>query len=102
MTAHLVVGIIDGETLSYGGGEVEEWVSSDGGRSRSPKRRLVPVPGLMYNNPRPVDLANGGELDDYLLFYGWQGPESIQPAVRGSQPSRNRGQAFLCRDGEWL
>jgi hypothetical protein len=102
MTAHLVVGGIDGETLSYGGGEVEEWVTTDGGSSWSPKRRLVPVPGLMYNNPRPVELANGGELADFLLFYGWQGPESIQPPAPGGLPPRNRGQAFLSHDGKWL
>jgi hypothetical protein len=102
MTAHLVVGNIDGETLSYGGGEVEEWVSADGGGAWSRSRGLVPVPGLLYNNPRPVELADGGELEDYLLLYGWQGPESIQPAIPGSSIPRNRGQAFLCHDGRWL
>ncbi len=101
MTAHLVVGNADGESLSYGGGEVEEWVSRDGSNSWSPKRRLVPEPGLLYNNPRPVELVKGGEMDDFLVLYGWEGPESIQPVDRGA-PSRNRGRACLSHEGKWL
>ena len=103
LTAYLVVGdAANGEPLSYGGGEVEEWVAMDGEISWRPNRRLVPEPGLLYNNPRPVELAEGGEMDGFLVFYGWEGPESIQPVDTTGLHPRNRGKAYLWREGEWL
>ena len=101
LTAYLVVGDVDGEGLSYGGGDVEEWVSTDGGASWKLSRKVVPEPGLLYNNPRPIEYTNGGVIDGFLLFYGWEGPGSIQP-IGGSGNSKLRGNAYLWNDGKWL
>jgi len=101
LIAYLVVGDIDGETLSYGGGQIEEWISTDGGASWQLSRQITPEPGFLYNNPRPVECYGGGELPGHLVFYGWQGPESIQPP----KPPRvldNRGKAYLWHDGQYL
>lgn len=102
LTAYLVTGDTDGESIIYGGGEVGEWRSTDEGSSWRFTRKLVPEPGLLYNNPRPVELASGGELDGYLVFYGWEGPGSIQQGGGSDSPNLNRGRAYLWHDGKWL
>ncbi len=102
LLAYLVVGSVDGETLSYGGGDIEEWVSLDGGASWKMNQRIVPEAGLLYNNPRPVEDVDGSEMNDFLLFYGWEGPGSIQPVDGASGLSSLRGKAYLWNDGKWL
>ena len=39
LLAYVVVGKVDGETLSYGSGDIEEWVSVDEGTSWKLKKR---------------------------------------------------------------
>jgi hypothetical protein len=102
LLAYLVVGSVDGETLSYGGGDIEEWASVDGGTSWKLNHRIVPEPGLLCNNPRPVEDIDGGVMDDFLLLYGWEGPGSIQTNEGVSGTSRLRGKAYLWNDGKWL
>ena len=99
LLAYLVVGSVDGETLSYGGGDIEEWISLDGGASWKMSQRIEPARGLLYNNPRPVEDVDGSEMDNLLLFYGWKGPGSIQPVDSASGASRLRGKAYLWNDG---
>lgn len=60
---------------SYGGGDIEEWVSSDKGnrwnnaRDRTPDRSEYP--GWKYNNVQPVVRKDGRVVEGMLLFYGW-------------------------------
>jgi hypothetical protein len=98
LTAYLVRGE-EGETLLYSGGMVERWRSTNEGTTWKRERSLVPEAGLLYNNPRPVHLVRGGRLADCVVFFGWQGPGSIQS---DPSPRRNRGRAYLWREGEWL
>jgi hypothetical protein len=81
---------------SYGGGPLEEWLSTDGGKSWDRRSVISPGGGFLCNNPRPVLDADGRELKRTLLFYGWQGPDAIAP----DQPFR--GQSYLWQDGRWL
>ncbi|MFC1712259.1 BNR-4 repeat-containing protein [Candidatus Poribacteria bacterium] len=100
--AYLTVGNVDGETFSYGGGDIEEWVSGDSGVSWTLSQRIVPEPDLLYNNPRPVENIDGSTMDDFLLLYGWEGPGSIQTNDNASGTCILRGKAYLWNDGEWL
>ena len=100
--SYLTVGGVDGETLSYGGGNIEEWVSENGGLSWKLNQQLVPEPGLLYNNPRPIENVDGGIMDGLLLLYGWEGPGSIQANDSASGKSILRGKAYLWNDGKWL
>ncbi len=102
LKAYVVVGRGDGEPLAYGGGDIEEWRSAEGGASWQRKRTIVPDPGLLYNNPRPVELPTGEMVDGFLVFYGWRGPASIHNDAAAGSTSRNRGKAYLWHDGEWL
>jgi len=102
LIAYLAVGDVDGETLSYGGGDVEEWVSADDGATWERRRGLAPEPGLLYNNPRPVERTDGTEMPGFIVFFGWQGPGSLQRMTPPTTPLRNTGRAYLWRDGEWL
>ena len=100
--AYLVRGGPYGETVPYGGGTVEEWASADGGDTWAPVGRIVPVEGLIYNNPRWVQRTDGEPVDDMLILFGWEGPGGILQS-HGTKPGpRNRGQAFLWSGGEWL
>jgi hypothetical protein len=116
LQAFLAVGRGDGgELLSYGGGAIEEWRSHDHGSTWRRHADISPLPGLIYNNPRPVERTDGSAVPDMLVLYGWQGPGSIQ-TYTGSEvgdrryrfrlpadaPTGNRGQAFLWRQGRWL
>ena len=114
LLAYLVTGDQDGQTLSYGGGTIEEWRSGDEGASWEKSRYLIPEPGLIYNNPKPIERPTGATLDGFVAFYGWQGPGSIQVQADSllkdspyhtelhDAPTGNRGKAYLWRDGEWL
>ncbi len=101
LTAHVSAGKGDGEVLDYGGGDLEEWTSGDGGSTWSPARVLDPQPGLLYNSPRVIERPTGEVVDGYLLFFGWEGPGSLCQEPGPSQ-ARNRGKAFLLHDGTWL
>lgn len=63
---------------------------------------MVPVKGLLYNNPITVEAAeNSSVLEPGLIaFYGWEGPYSIQPAIDRETdiPTVHRGRAFLLRE----
>jgi len=101
--AYLIVGSVEGEMLSYGGGDLEEWRSDDDGATWRRVRQLVPEPGLLYNNPCPVVDVAGGTMADAVLFYGWEGPGSMQPVgAGGTTTTELRGKAFLWHDGKWL
>ncbi len=82
--AYLIVGdgYLDtgGYMDRYGGGAVEEWVSSDKGNTWKKKRGLTPdesqYPGWKYNNIQPVTRPDGSFVDGMLLFYGWKDNEA--------------------------
>ena len=85
--AYLVVGDeyleTGGYMDSYGGGDVEEWISYDKGNTWRKRRELTVgrpgYPGWKYNNIQPVTRPDGSVVDGMLLFYGWkdeQAPEA--------------------------
>ena len=102
LVAHLVVGSANGEPLAYGGGQVNEWISVDQGVSWDFNRKLASEPGLLYNNPRPVERIDGSEMPGFLVFFGWEGPGGLQRVGPSLAPLRNTGRAYLWHDGEWL
>ena len=102
LAVDLVVGQGKGEECFYGGGEVQRWRSSDGGASWQCEQSFVPHPGLLYNNVRPVELAEGGRLADSFVLYGWQGPGGVWAVPGYETESRNRGLAWLWLDGRWV
>jgi len=114
LLAYMATGEHDGQIMSYGGGTVEEWTSMDDGTSWSKVQELVPEPGLLYNNPRPVETSTGDLMDGFLMLYGWEGPGGIQKQTGSllkdspylielqNAPEGNRGKAFLWQNGEWL
>ena len=101
LKAYCASGKDDGELRAYGGGDLEIWTSTDAGSTWQMDGKLDPEPGLLYNNPRPAERASGEVDDDFLLFFGWEGPLSLQQDPVGPQ-ARNRGRAFAWREGEWL
>jgi hypothetical protein len=60
----------------HGGGKIEEWISTDNGRSWKKKRHLTPdpslYPGWKFNNIQPVTHPDGSIVEGMLLFYGWK------------------------------
>jgi len=102
LRVYLVRGGPYGETVPYGGGTVQEWASPDGGHSWEQIDRLVPVEGLIYNNPRWVQRLNGEPVEDMITLFGWKGPGGIHETHGTKAGPRNRGQAFLWHRGEWL
>ncbi|MBN2584719.1 MAG: BNR-4 repeat-containing protein [Planctomycetes bacterium] len=102
VAADLIVGAGKGEECFYGGGELQRWVSRDGGASWRLQQSFVPRAGLLYNNPRPVELADGGTLDDAFVFYGWNGPGGVWAVPGCATENRNRGRAWLWLDGRWV
>ena len=78
-----------------GGGRVR-----GGGEAWEVGADLTAVDGMLFNNPRPVVMSSGGELDGFFTVFGWEGPHSIgrdSTAPGGG----NRGKAYLYGDGEW-
>jgi hypothetical protein len=99
--AYLVVGTEDGSALSYGGGEIQQWTAPGAEGPWEYRQSLVPEPGLLYNNPKPVEDEHGREMNGWLVMYGWEGPGSIQPVDTQRESQQNRGRAWLWRDGVW-
>ena len=60
----------------HGGGNIEEWTSTDKGNTWKKARDLTPdrikYPGWRFNNPQPVTRPDGSVVDGMLLFYGWK------------------------------
>ncbi len=96
--AYLVVGVGYLDTGRYmdkhGGGSIEEWTSSDKGKTWKRKRDLTPdpskYPGWKFNNIQPVVRPDGRIVDGMLLFYGWKDKDT--PEAR----------AFLLHEGPGL
>lgn len=79
----------DGEMNSRGGGDIEEWISTDKGNTWKKGRDLTPsgpYAGWKFNNIQPVKDAGGSVVDGMLLFYGWKDPVAA------------KGKAFLLVD----
>ncbi len=101
ITADLIVGEGKGEACFYGGGQLQRWQSDDNGLNWRYQRSFVPIEGLIYNNPRPVERAGGGVVDDAFVLYGWQGPGGVWKTPSYDTPNHNRGMAWLWLDGKW-
>jgi hypothetical protein len=60
----------------HGGGNVQEWVSEDKGKSWRKRRDLTPdrkrYSGWRFNNIQPVLRADGTAVEGMLIFYGWK------------------------------
>ena len=60
----------------HGGGRIEEWVSTDRGKSWNKRRDLLPegkeYVGWRFNNVQPVTRPDGTAVEGMLLFYGWK------------------------------
>ena len=60
----------------HGGGEIEEWTSSDQGNTWKKKRLFSPsgeqYRGWKFNNVQPVLNADGSVLHGMWIFYGWK------------------------------
>jgi hypothetical protein len=69
-----------GEMDSRGGGDIEEWVSKDNGKTWSSHRDLTPrapeFTGWKFNNVQPIKDVNGIVVPGMYLFYGWNDPEA--------------------------
>jgi len=64
----------------HGGGNLEEWISTDHGNTWSFKRDLTPdknkYPLWKFNNPRQIRKTDGTPIDGMFMFYGWKDPKS--------------------------
>lgn len=84
--AYLIVGDgylnTGGEMDRYGGGTIEQWLSSDNGNTWRLHRDLTPdrakYPGWKYNNIQPVTRPDGRLVDGMLLFCGWKDKDAPQ------------------------
>ena len=69
-----------GEMDRHGGGRIEEWISSDRGKSWTKRRDLAPkgmlYAGWRFNNVQPVTRPDGTAIEGMLLFYGWKDEHS--------------------------
>ncbi len=72
----------DGYMDRYGGGNIEEWTSTNRGNTWEMARDLTPdktvYPGWKYNNIQPVKKPDGTLVDGMLLFYGWKDKDAPQ------------------------
>ena len=66
----------DGYMDKHGGGNIEEWISTDRGNTWKKERDLTPdktkYSGWKYNNIQSVKKPDGTPVDGMLLFYGWR------------------------------
>ena len=108
----------DGNKLIYGGGVPQQWSSYDG-INWSMDEEFVPEEGMLFNNPIFAEYSDGKAADDYLLMFGWEGPDSLTPRLVGPAAGykdssasvkdeakaikvTNRGKAYAMYKGEWL
>lgn len=113
LQAYLIAGTDDGSSRVYGGGQLELWESTDGGRCWHYRRNLNPHGDRLFNNPRPV-IGPGSECayafdqgDRGFVCFGWPGPKSLwevqrQAQTSGSLGSVNAGEAYLWLGGRWV
>ncbi len=63
---------------SRGGGDIEEWISRDGGNTWSMNRDLTPraaeFAGWKFNNIQPIKDRHMKVIPGMYLFYGWPDP----------------------------
>lgn len=79
LLAYLIIGngYLDSNRYmdKHGGGDVEEWISKDKGKTWRKHRDLTPdrsqYPGWRFNNVQAVTREDGSVVDGMLLFYGW-------------------------------
>ncbi len=90
--AWLIVGKGKDEKCYYGGGELQLWETHDNGAHWQFVEKLEPESGLIYNNPKMVFNYDGSVKKDFLLFFGWEGPESMW---KKDIDKPNSGKAFL-------
>lgn len=68
-----------GDMDSRGGGDIEEWISTDHGNSWKKHRDLTPrapeFAGWKFNNVQPIKDAGMNVVPGMYLFYGWPDPE---------------------------
>ncbi|MEX0323270.1 MAG: sialate O-acetylesterase [Puniceicoccaceae bacterium] len=64
---------------SRGGGDIEEWISTDNGHSWKFHRDLTPrageFDGWKFNNIQPIKDVHGNSVPGMYLFYGWKDPD---------------------------
>ena len=77
--AYVIVGegyLEGGYMDKHGGGQIEEWISEDKGKSWKKNRDVTPdqesCPGWRFNNIQPVLRPDGTAVKGMLLFYGWK------------------------------
>jgi len=65
-----------GKMDSRGGGNIEEWISTDKGNTWQRMRDVTPnapeYAGWKFNNIQPIKDPKGNVKDGMLLFYGWK------------------------------
>jgi len=68
-----------GKMDSRGGGDIEEWASTDNGNTWQKSRDLTPnapeYDGWKFNNIQPIKDAKGNIKEGMFLFYGWKDSE---------------------------
>lgn len=68
-----------GSNDRYGGGNIEEWISTDKGDTWEMLRDITPdpkkYPGWKFNNIQAVKRPDGTIVGGMLLFYGWKHPD---------------------------
>ncbi|MBR1918770.1 MAG: BNR-4 repeat-containing protein [Spirochaetales bacterium] len=109
LAAYVIASSEEGEKLTYGGGDIEKWVSRDGSEWKK-AGRICPQEGLIYNNPMFAEKSDGSGPDTrFLLTFGWEGPEGIAPPVgpafyqNGERPKIVcKGRAFVAFNGNWI
>jgi len=84
----------DGYMDKHGGGNIEEWISTDKGDSWTMLQDITPdpvlYPGWKFNNVQAVKKPDGSIVEGMLLFYGWKHPDDPE------------GKAFLLIDKKLL
>ncbi|MDA3872813.1 MAG: BNR-4 repeat-containing protein [Kiritimatiellae bacterium] len=97
--AYLTIGHEDGEKYPYGGGVIEEWCFESRNNAWSKTKTLPSEPGMNYNNPQFVYRSTGEIVEDYVLYFGWEGSEGMAPdRTVENLVMTHRGKAFLWKD----
>jgi len=87
----------DGFMDKHGGGNIEEWVSNDKGKSWRKHRDLTPdrkhYAGWRFNNIQPVLRPDGVAVEGMLLFYGWKDKDAPEAKAFMVHNAKERGDA---------